>query len=283
MTMQLAIGMFDYDLPLDEGIARMRRLGVRRVELVCPKNVVIADAETVRKHLAEAGLETSAVATLTKPNAVDDPEEVAMTLDLLQESIRVAAILGASRAITYFGGHPTRSHNEAVERYVELVGPSLEVAAEHGVDVLIENHFSHAPGEVTNTPGGCRELIEAVGHPNFALNFDPCNFAVGGEDQVEAYDRLKDLVRNVHMKDTLPFNPDEHSDYPGRIVTDLHRGDFIFAPMGTGITDNQTVLKRLNADGYDGPVSVEAHTPQDTLDEVFAIGRDYCLANGVER
>lgn len=283
MTMRLAIGMFDYDLPLDAAIARIQRLGARQVEIVAPKNVTMDNADAVKQALDAAELAVSAVATLSKPNMVDDADDVQAHLDLLTDSIKISAKMGAKRAITYFGGHPTRSHDEAISRYVELVGPSLQVADDLGVDVLIENHFSHAPGEVTNTARGCRELVEAIGHPRFAINFDPCNFAVGGQDLIEAYDLLKDLVRNVHMKDAVPFDPVEHADYSGRVVTDLHRGDFIFVAMGAGITENAAVIARLEVDGYSGPVSVEAHTPQGTLDEVFAIGRDYCFAHGVQR
>lgn len=283
MTMRLSIGMFDYDLTLGEAIVRMERLGATRVEIAAPKNVTVAEVDSVKRQLDEAGISVTAVATLSKPNMVDEPAQVKAHLDLLTDSVRIAAALGAERAITYFGGHPTRGHDEAIERYVGLVGPTLVVADDLGVDVLIENHFSHAPGEVTNTAKGCLELVEAVDDPRFAINFDACNFAVGGQDLVEAYDVLRHLIRNVHMKDTLPLDPVAHAGYPGRVVTDLHRGDFIFVAMGQGITDNDAIFERLAADGYSGPVSVEAHTPQESLDEVFAIGRDYCLAQGVER
>lgn len=279
--MRLAIGMFDYDLGVSEAVSRVEKLGVHLVELVCPRNVTESTAADVRSQLTQAGIQTSAVATLTKPNATDDEAEVAQIIELVAQSARTAGALGAYRAITYFGGHPTRGHDEAIARYAELIKPALAVAADVGVDVLVENHFSHAPGEVTNTARGCLELVEAVDHPNFAINFDPCNFAVGGQDVVEAYEMLRPVVRNVHMKDTVPRDPVAHASYPGRVVTDLVRGDFIFVPMGEGVTDNAAVLARLAADGYDGPVSVEAHTPQDTLDDVFRIGRDYCLDHGV--
>ena len=282
MAMKLAIGMFDYDLPLDEAIGRVRSLAVSHVELVAPRNVTLENVNDVKERLDASGISVTAVATLTKPNMVDDWSEVSNTIQLLSDSVRIAARLGAERAITYFGGHPTRQHDEAIERYVELVGPALTVAEGEGVDILIENHFSHAPGEVTNTAGGCLELVGAVDHPQFAVNFDPCNFAVGGQDLGEAYEVLRNVIRNVHMKDTVPFDVVIHADYPGRVVTDLEQGDFIFVAMGDGITDNASVLARLAKDGYDGPVSVEAHTPQYTLDDVFAVGRDFCLAHGVE-
>lgn len=279
--MRLAIGMFDYDLPVSESAARVQKLGVGLVELVCPRNVTSSNSSEVRKQLEFSGLQTSAVATLTKPNATDDEKEVANIIELVAESARTAAALGATRAITYFGGHPSRGRDEAISRYVELIQPALDVASDVGVNVLVENHFSHAPGEVTNTARGCLDLVEAVDRLNFGVNFDPCNFAVGGQDVVEAYDILRSVVRNVHMKDTVPRDPDAHANYPGRVVTDLVRGDHIFVPMGQGVTDNATVLARLAADNYGGPVSVEAHTPQETLDDVFRIGRDYCLDHGV--
>lgn len=280
--MRLSIGMFDYELPLEAAIERVKTLGARGVELVAPKNVSLDNVDVVLGHLDAAGLTTTAVATLTKPNAVDDPKAIASTISLLSDSVKIAARLNATRVITYFGGHPTRRHREAIERYAELVAPVLRLANDEGVDVLIENHFSHAPGEVTNSARGCLELVHTVDDPHFAVNFDPCNFAVGGQDLSDAYDVLRDVIRNVHMKDTVPFDPAVHSEYPGRVVTDLERGEFIFVAMGEGITDNASMLQLLATDGYDGPVSVEAHTPQESLDSVFAKGRDFCLAHGVK-
>ena len=91
---------------------------------------------------------------------------------------------------------------------------------------------------------------------------------------------LKEVIRNVHVKDARPYDAVRDASYPGRVVEDVHRGRFLFVPAGEGVTDNATVLATLANDGYAGPVTVEAHTPPDTLDAVFAQGLRFCRERG---
>jgi sugar phosphate isomerase/epimerase len=274
----LGIAAFEYKLPLVEKLSRVVLLGAGSCELATPGDVTADSAAEVAETLAATGVRATAVASLSKPNAPDGEET---GLRLLEESIRSAHALRAPFAVAYFGGHPTRGAAEAIERYRELTRPMVELAEELDVTILVENHFSHAPGDVTSGPTGCAELIAAVDSRRFALNFDPCNFAIAGVDVAAAYQELKEAVRNVHVKDARPYDEVADSRYPGRIVEDLHRGKFIFVPVGEGIADNASVLTALLRDGYEGPVTVEAHTPEETLDDVFARGLAYCRETGL--
>lgn len=269
----LGIAAFEYRLPLDEKLARVVALGADCCELATPGDVSVENAAAVAEAVGQTGVHVTAVASLSKPNSPDGTEA---GLQLLEESIRCAEALGAPYAIAYFGAHPERPASDAIERYRRLVRPFVELAAERGVTILIENHFSHAPGDVTSGPSGCAELIAAVDAENFALNFDPCNFAIAGVDVSAAYEDLKQFVRNVHVKDARRYDSVRDADYVGRVVDDTNRGKFLFVPVGEGITDNTSVLNALGRDGYTGAVTIEAHTPEETLDEVFAKGLSYC-------
>lgn len=274
----LGIAAFEYKLPLAEKLGRVARLGADACELATPGDLTVENAAEVAETVAACGVRVSAVASLSKPNAPDGEET---GLQLLEASIRCAHALGAPFAVAYFGGHPTRPAAEAIERYRTLARPMVELAGELDVTILVENHFSHAPGDVTSGPAGCAELIAAVDSPSFALNFDPCNFAIAGVDVGAAYAELKHAVRNVHVKDARPYDPIADAEYPGRVVEDLNRGKFIFVAVGDGIADNTTVLNALLHDGYAGPVTVEAHTPEETLDDVFGRGLAYCRETGL--
>jgi sugar phosphate isomerase/epimerase len=274
----VGIAAFEYQLPIREKLARVAQLGAACCELAIPGDVTPETAAGVAEAVAESGVRVTAVASLSKPNS---PGGTEIGLQLLEDSIRCAERLGADYAVAYFGGHPDRPAAQATERYRRLVRPHVELAAELGVTILIENHFSHAPGDVTSRPNGCAELIAAIDAESFALNFDPCNFAIAGVDVVAAYRELKEVVRNVHIKDARPFDPAGDADYSGRIVEDLHRGKFIFVPVGEGIADNTGVLNALVRDGYCGPVTVEAHTPLEVLDDVFARGLAFCREMGL--
>jgi sugar phosphate isomerase/epimerase len=274
----IGIAAFEYPLSLREKLTRVRELGADCCELAVPGDVTVENAAAVAEELGESGVRVSAVASLSKPNSPDGTE---LGLQLLEQSVRSAQAIGAPYAVAYFGGHPSRSADEAIERYRVLVRPMIELAGELGVTILIENHFSHAPGDVTSGPDGCADLIAAVDSESFALNFDPCNFAIAGVDVPAAYAKLKAVIRNVHVKDARPYDSVADAHYPGRVVEDLQRGKFIFVPVGEGITDNTSVVEALIRDGYAGPVTVEAHTPAETLDEVFARGLTYCREAGL--
>jgi sugar phosphate isomerase/epimerase len=274
----IGLAAFEYTLPIEHKLARCQALGATACELAVPGDVSRGTAPAVADAVGGAGLSVTAVASLSKPNA---PGGEAEGVQLLEESIRCAHALGADYAIGYFGAHPERGPAQAIERFVELTRPRLELAGELGVTVLIENHFSHARGDVTSGPGGCADLIAAVGSERFGLNFDPCNFAIAGIDLAAAYDELKGAIRNVHIKDARPYDPRRDGGYPGRVVEDVVRGRFLFVAVGEGITDNAAVLTALARDGYAGPVTIEAHTPQDTLDDVFARGMRFCRERGL--
>lgn len=278
MARSLGIAAFEFKTPLPVTFARTAALGVRHCEIVTPADATLASLPQARALSREHGLSITAVASLTRLNSADDPGE---TLALLDESVEIAAGLGAPHAITYFGGHPSRPAAEAIERYASLIQPTLKRASDLGVSVLIENHFSHSPGEVTNTATGCADLISAVGADNFGLNFDHCNFAIGGQDLLTAYELLKPYIRNVHVKDARAVDPVADADYDGRIVTDLNRGEFLFVPVGDGITDNEAILDRVVRDDLEVPVTVEVHVPDRMLELAFARGLALCRERGV--
>lgn len=279
--MTVGVAVFEYHEEIAAALDRAAALGVSQCELTVPGNITVETAGSVGELLTERGLTVNSVASLSKINAVDTDEAAAAMVALLDASVRCASTLGAPNAIVYFGGHPTRPIDEAVERYVRLIRPSVAIAESLGVTILIENHFSHAPGEVTNTAQGCVDLVTAVGSDNFAVNFDLCNFAIGGQQFPASYETLKPHIRNVHIKDARNFDPVSDADYTGRIVTDLVHGEFMFVPVGEGITPNAELLDLLVRDGLDVPVTIEAHVPDGQLDDAFRLGLRLCASKGV--
>mgnify|MGYP002620425529 FL=1 len=128
---------------------------------------------------------------------------------------------------------------------------------------------------MTNTASGCVDLVKAVDSAAFAVNFDLCNFAIGGQTLDRSYDVLMPYVRNVHIKDARPYDPVADEGYTGRIVTDLNNGDFVFVPVGEGITPNDRILARMKADGLDVPITIEGHVPDDRVDDCFRRGLEF--------
>jgi sugar phosphate isomerase/epimerase len=269
----IGVGAFDFKAPIHDSLAGTRALGTQHCELAAPQDVSLATVSDVARVAAEADIHVTAVATLAKPNQGEDPFRA---LEEIRDTIQIAALLGAPRVITYFGANPRRSDEAAIERYAQYIRGPLGAAKDLGIELLVENHFSHAPGDVTSTAYGCLDLLEAVSDDSFGLNFDICNFAIGGEDTTRAYGLLQRYIRNVHVKDAKPFDPILHAEYDGRVVRDLNHGQFIFTAVRTGITDNEAILRRVKDDALDVPITVEAHVPAGILTDVLAAGLELC-------
>ncbi len=276
--LSIGIAGFDFKLPPEVLFKKIRKFDINRCELVTPGDIDLSNANQVLDYALESEVMITAVGSLSKPNLGEDPTNA---LDLLKNNILVADKIKTKRVITYFGGHDTRDKKDAISRYAKLVRPLVELAEESGVKILIENHFSHAPGEVTNTAEGCIDLIESVNSPNFAVNFDACNFAIGGQDIMVAFEMLKPYICNVHVKDARQFDPVQDASYDGRVVKDLVYGDFLFCSVGEGITDNENFIRSLIAEDLDVPVTVEVHVPDRLLQSTFQAGIDHCRSWGL--
>jgi len=269
----IGLAGFDFKLPPEVLFKEIKSYGINRCELVTPGDIDRLNATQVLTYARESEVEITAVGSLSKPNLGEDPTAA---LELLKNNILVADKIKTERVITYFGGHETRDKKEAISRYAKLIKPLVDLAEELGIKILIENHFSHAPGEVTNTAEGCIELVESVNSPNFAINFDACNFAIGGQDIMTAFKLLEPYIYNVHVKDAQKFDPVKDANYEGRVVKDLVYGDFLFCSVGQGITDNESVIHSLIAENMDVPVTVEVHVPERLLRSTFQAGIDHC-------
>ncbi len=275
---RLGVGGFDIHGTAEEIATKIANLGVSNCELVTPGNITLENAIEINQVFVEKGITISAVGCLSKPNIGEDP---LLALELLESSILISSLIGCLRTITYFGGHDSRDLAQAIYRYAFFVKPIVKRAQDLGVMVLIENHFSHSPGEVTNTAQGCLDLIHAVDVENFALNFDPCNFAIGGQDLKASYKVLKPYIRNLHIKDARAFDQVLDKDYTGRVVTDNIYGQFIFTAVDTGITDNSSILKMAKEDKLDVPVTVEVHVPQPIVIDTMQAGLRFCRNEGI--
>ena len=274
----VGVAGFDFKLPPHVLFKEIKKLGINRCELVTPGDIDLLTANQVLEYAQESEVQITAVGSLSKPNLGEDPTDA---LELLKNNILVAEKIKTERVITYFGGHETRDKTYAIARYTKLVKPLVELAEELGIKILIENHFSHSPGEVTNTAKGCIDLIDSVNSPNFAVNLDACNFAIGGQDIMSAFELLKPYICNIHVKDARKFNPVQDSSYDGRIVKDLVYGDFLFCSVGQGITDNESIIRALIAEEINVPVTVEVHVPERLLRSTFQAGIDHCRSWGL--
>jgi L-ribulose-5-phosphate 3-epimerase len=157
-------------------------------------------------------------------------------VELTVRRIRFAARWFGVPVVVSGAGQPA----DADERRT-ILGHLREIgdrAGELGVTVALETH----KGPTQNAEAMLR-LMEEVDHPGVRLNFDTGNIAYynRGVDPADELEKVKHLVRNVHVKD--------------------NRGgfeDWYFPAVGDGgAVDFVRVREILDGVGYRGPYTIE--------------------------
>lgn len=131
-------------------------------------------------------------------------------------------------------------HQPQIEALVKQFKQAVPLAEAAGVKLAVENHIDFTSAEMV-------QMIEAVGSPNFGINFDTGNFLRLLDDPLKGMDKLAKYTYATHIKD-LKVNPNAAPD------------DWYFfssTPVGDGLIDNQALAQKLKDSGYTGFLAVE--------------------------
>lgn len=162
--------------------------------------------------------------------------------DLLPRFFAFAEQLG-TRNVTVFA--LPKAADAKRDKPPQIVIDSLTEAAEKarqgGFTLLLEN----GGGSWADTAGATAAVLDAVGSDALRLTWDPANAAWADPDSdpvARGYPLIRRHLANVHVKDLT--------------VTE---GKPAWAMLGEGIIDWPEQLRRLRADGYAGPLTLEPH------------------------
>ncbi len=158
--------------------------------------------------------------------------------ETLPATIAHARRMGAPMIIV-FGFQ--REPGEPAGRYSEAVNwmkRAATLAHQEGMVLAIENE----PGFWADTGANTRRLIKDVGSPALGANWDACNaFGTTERPYPEGYEVIKDVIVNVHIKDTA-------------------RGALIqCVPVGDGVIDWKGQMHALMRDGIVSHATIETH------------------------
>ncbi len=225
-------------------VERIRETGIDHLELalrghnfgglVIPESAVItekADEATARSfcdHLAQHGVKVSGCnvggADLRTPEGVE----------LTEYRIRFAKRWFDVAVVVSGAGQPTDDRRTVVD-HLRRLG---DTAGDLGVTVALETHKGP-----TQNAEAMLALMDEVGHPQVRLNFDTGNIAYynRGLDPTDELEKVKHLVRNVHLKDNRGWFE-----------------DWYFPTLGDGgAVDFTRVRQILDGVGFLGPYTVE--------------------------
>jgi sugar phosphate isomerase/epimerase len=186
-----------------------------------------------KRELAERGL---AIPCLDTSCRFDQATELDNNIDEGKRHIDLAGEL-ESPSIRVFGDRIPDSQSR--EQIIEQVVQGLLALAQHaegtGVQVLLESHNDFA--RVQNL----LDVMRAVHHPHVGVLWDvhhPYRFF--SEPLADTYEKLKDRIRHVHLKDSVSVD-----------------GGVRYCLLGQGIVPVSEVLQLLASGGYDGWIVFE--------------------------
>jgi L-ribulose-5-phosphate 3-epimerase len=227
-------------------VERIRETGIDHLELalrghnlgglVIPESAVItekaddATAQSFCDHLAAHGVKVSGC------NVGGADIRTREGVELTERRIRFAARwFGVAICVTGAGQPADTAERRTIVEHLRRLG---DTAGEAGVTLALETHKGP-----TQNASAMLSLMEEVDHSRVRLNFDTGNIAYynQGVDPCDELERVKHLVRNVHVKD--------------------NRGgfeDWYFPAVGEGgSVDFVRVRAILDGAGFNGPYTIE--------------------------
>lgn len=155
---------------------------------------------------------------------------------------------------------PELSQRQGIELAADCIHQCLPFAAERGVTLIIENHYKddfwEYPEFAQQMDVFC-ELVEAIDHPHFGVNYDPSNAYLAGDDPLELLRRVSSRVVTMHASDrylidgTLEDLRAEEGGSAG-YAKRLRHGE-----IGKGLNDYDAIFTELRRVGFDGWISIE--------------------------
>jgi sugar phosphate isomerase/epimerase len=155
---------------------------------------------------------------------------------------------------------PELSNAQGISLAAECIKACLPYAADCGITLIIENHYKddfwQYPEFAQKMDVFC-DLVNAIDHPNFGVNYDPSNAYLAGDDPLELLKRVSKRVVTMHASDryliegTLEDLRAEEGGAAG-YAKRLRHGE-----IGKGLNDYDAIFSELRRVGFDGWISIE--------------------------
>ena len=228
---------------VEEQIAAHKELGWNHIEMrtVSSGNfsrISDSDFDEVSKKLDEAGMHVTCFASEIANWARNIGGDFKIDVDDLRRAVQRMKKLNTKyiRVMSYpnDGRDEHLWREEVVKRLKELT----RIAEEEGITLAHENCSGWGGVSAEN----CFELIEEIDSPAFGILFDTGNPVVEGQDSWDFYNRVKQYIVYVHIKDAKREDNSHVYTFPGD---------------GDGYV--QEIIADLKSSGYEGVLSIEPH------------------------
>jgi sugar phosphate isomerase/epimerase len=239
-----------------KGAAERRYAGVTHIDVA---GMDQSAAERIKDTAAASGVEISGLGYYPNPLA-PDRREAEVYVNHLKQVILAAEKLGVGLVNTFIGRDWTLSVEDNWPRLKEVWPPLVQLAADHGVRIGIENcpmlfTSDEWPGgkNLAVSPAIWRRMFEEIPSENLGLNYDPSHMVWQQMDYIKPLWEFSGRIFHVHAKDV---RLDRHRlDDVGILATPLK----FHTPKlpGLGEIDWGRFCSVLGDVGYGGAVCIE--------------------------
>jgi sugar phosphate isomerase/epimerase len=143
---------------------------------------------------------------------------------------------------------------EGFDYFAKMWNPILDVFDECKVRFALEVH----PTEIAFDIVTARRALKAIKNRKaFGFNFDPSHLEWQGIDPVKFLKAFPDRIYHVHMKDAAVTLDGESSILSSHLNFGTQGRGWDFRSVGRGDVNFEDIIRTLNAQGYNGPLSIE--------------------------
>lgn len=240
-----------FRLNIKEGIRKAADIGADGVQVYVVGGEVSSDMtrfarQEFKDFVAKNGLVISALCAdygLGLTNPTTNEEVVSKSI----KCVDLAVDLGVTVITTHIGHLPDDSQSKPWIACYEAVCELAGYAERYGVVFATETGPEEA--EVLG------RFLDSIPSSGIGVNYDPANFIINGYECLEGVEILKEYIVHTHAKDAVYG---KKGDY-GREV-----------PLNEGDVNFREYVRRLDAIGYDGFLTVEREVGDNPIQDIIA-------------
>jgi len=157
--------------------------------------------------------------------------------------------------------YPEVSRSQGVKWVVECITAVLPTAREHGIILGLENHYKDGfwkYPEFAQKQDVFLELLDAIpDRAHFAVQYDPSNAIVAGDDPIALLRVVADRVVSMHASDRYLAEGATLDELRQTDGTLGYSPDLRHGVTGKGLNDYHAIFRILAEHRYQGWVSIE--------------------------
>jgi sugar phosphate isomerase/epimerase len=221
-----------------------------------------AELERIRRRVEDQGRTISMMCyspDFTKP----DPEARKFEIQQQKKAIEATAALGGTFCRVLSGQRrPDVSREQGLKWVTECISACTGHASENDVTLILENHYKDGYWnypEFAQKMDVFLDLLDRLSdQPCLAVNYDPSNAIIAGDDPIELLEAVKHRVATMHASDRF---------FEGGTIEDLQRieanpktgyaGILKHGVIGQGLVDYDKIFSILKEAGFHGWISIE--------------------------